>query len=161
MMSHYLEEDASAIEQADYELKRVDHLIYVSLKYTRTVDVIKNIIDRLIATYDNVWDDFLIRAERERKIFEIPKAPGAKCAIIKRLWDEDEKILEFVQFYLHLRQFNQAEYTAHKEFRRHVSMKAIFTNGETHELNIDIITEYYNRTKEFLEFVRTAYFTEE
>ena len=30
------------------ELKRVDHLVYVSLKYTRTVDVIRSIIDRLI-----------------------------------------------------------------------------------------------------------------
>ena len=28
------------------EINRADHLIYVSLKYTRTVDVIKSIIER-------------------------------------------------------------------------------------------------------------------
>ena len=41
-----------ALYDAEKELKRVDHLIYVSLKYTRTVDVFKNIIKRLISTID-------------------------------------------------------------------------------------------------------------
>ncbi len=34
-------------DSALQELKRADHLIYVTLKYTRTVDVIKNTIKRL------------------------------------------------------------------------------------------------------------------
>ena len=38
-----------SFELAVQELKRVDHLFWVSLKYTRTVDVIKNVIDRLIS----------------------------------------------------------------------------------------------------------------
>ena len=38
------------LEEAFEELKRVDHLIYVSLKYTRTTDVLKNVIDRMITT---------------------------------------------------------------------------------------------------------------
>jgi hypothetical protein len=33
------------------ELKRVEHLIYVSLKYTRTVDVILNILNRMTDGY--------------------------------------------------------------------------------------------------------------
>lgn len=158
MVSHYLEEDATAIEQAEYELKRVDHLIYVSLKYTRTVDVIKNIISRLISTYDYVWDDFLQKAHKEKKVYEIPPAPGARCALIKKLWADDEIILDYVAFYQLLRQFNQAEYTAHKEFRRHVSMRAVFANGDVKELNIDIITEYYAKTKQFLEHIRKEYY---
>ena len=39
-------------ESAEEELKRADHLLYVTLKYTRNVDVIKNIIKRLINAYD-------------------------------------------------------------------------------------------------------------
>ena len=31
-------------DNAKQELKRADHLLYVTLKYTRTVDVIKNTI---------------------------------------------------------------------------------------------------------------------
>jgi len=154
----YLNDDASALEQAQYELKRVDHLIYVSLKYTRTVDVIKNIIARLIATYDFVWDEFLLKAEKEKKIYEIPSAPGLKCSIIKKLYSHDVKCLEFVDFYLLLRQLNNAEYTAHKEFRRHVAMRAHFSNGDYKEIDIDIITEYYKKTKEFLDHIKEMHF---
>jgi hypothetical protein len=42
-----------SLSEAFEELKRADHLIYVSLKYTRTVDVIKSIIERLINAYDD------------------------------------------------------------------------------------------------------------
>ena len=37
---------------ADEELKRADHMIYVTLKYTRTADVIHNILKRLINAFD-------------------------------------------------------------------------------------------------------------
>ena len=37
-----------SFDEAIQELKRVDHLFWVSLKYTRTVDVIKHVIERLI-----------------------------------------------------------------------------------------------------------------
>ncbi len=40
------------LETAQDELKRADHLMFVSLKYTRTVDVIKSIITRLKAAID-------------------------------------------------------------------------------------------------------------
>ena len=49
-----------SLDNAKEELKRVDHLIYVSLKYTRTVDVIKSIIERMINAFD-----FSIRAGLE------------------------------------------------------------------------------------------------
>ena len=59
------------LKDAKEELKRVDHLIYVSLKYTRTVDVIRNVIDRLISSFDFVADGLLQKALDEKKIKEI------------------------------------------------------------------------------------------
>ncbi len=32
------------LDNAKNEMKRVDHLLFVSLKYTRTVDVIKSVM---------------------------------------------------------------------------------------------------------------------
>ncbi len=37
-----------SLDLAKEEIKRADHLMYVSLKYTRTVDILKSIIERLI-----------------------------------------------------------------------------------------------------------------
>jgi hypothetical protein len=154
----YISEDATAYEHAQYELRRVDHLIYVSLKYTRTVDVIKNIIARMITTYDFVWDDLLGKAIKAKKLYEIPSAPGLKCSTIKKLYADDERIILGIEFYLLLRQLNNANYTAHKEFRRHVAMRAQFANGEFKEIDIDIITDYYKQSREFLEYIKEKYF---
>ncbi|MFP4117508.1 MAG: hypothetical protein ACLFTR_01145 [Candidatus Woesearchaeota archaeon] len=38
------------------EMKRIDHIIFVTLKYTRTVDVLKSIIARMIAAFDFMLD---------------------------------------------------------------------------------------------------------
>ena len=40
------------LDEAKEEIKRADHLIYISLKYTKTVDVIKITIQRLINAFD-------------------------------------------------------------------------------------------------------------
>ena len=159
-MARYLSDDAEGFESAVYELKRVDHLIYVSLKYTRTVDVLKNIIGRLINTYDFLWTAILVQAERDRKIFEVPVAPAAKCKKIKEIYD-DERIDDEIKFYLLLRQINKSEYTSHQEFRRHVTMRATLPNGDIEEINIDNITEHYKRAKDFLEYFHKTYHVDE
>ena len=153
-MSNYLSEDANGFDKALYELRRVDHLIYVSLKYTRTVDVIKNIIERLIASYDHVWDELLDMAMRNNKIHAIPSAPAMKCAQLRKLYT-DAQILAEIDFYLLLRQLNKAEYTSQQEFRRHVTMHAVLLNGDSVDINIDVITQYYDRTKEFMDYLKT------
>ena len=38
----------SYLEDAKDELKRADHLVFISLKYTRTCDIIRNTIERII-----------------------------------------------------------------------------------------------------------------
>ena len=55
-------------EDAKSELKRVDHLIYVSLKYTRTVDVFKSIIERLINSYGFLIEGILASLKDRKKI---------------------------------------------------------------------------------------------
>jgi hypothetical protein len=47
---------------------RVDHLIFVSLKYSRTVDVIKSVIKRLISTYEIAMKALLENALEGEKL---------------------------------------------------------------------------------------------
>ena len=61
--------------EAREELKRLEHIIYVSLKYTRTVDVILNALHRMISTYDFIVEAFLIKAKEDRLLDEMPKSP--------------------------------------------------------------------------------------
>lgn len=135
------------------ELKRVDHLIYVSLKYTRTVDVIRSIIDRLINASDFLVDQLLFLAKQEKKIKELPKLPGVKCDKVKDVYSEDKKLMSFIDFYLKLRKIVRMEYTRNTEYRRHVYM-GIVMNGEELRINIDLVIEFYDKAKEFFDYVK-------
>ena len=56
------------VAMPEEELKRADHLIYVSLKYTRTCDIMKNAIKRLISAFELAMQDYLEAMRKKKKI---------------------------------------------------------------------------------------------
>ena len=154
-------EDANeTLEDAKEELKRADHLIFVSLKYTRTCDVIKHIIERLINSIDFTFTALLEHLKEDGKVEEVPTAPIPKANLIKKLFPEDEFLPEFADFFMHLRRISKLDFTRAREFRRHVTMTVVL-DGKEIEVNIDIITEYFKRTKEFFAHVQNMIEPEE
>ena len=139
------------LEEAIGELKRADHLIYVSLKYTRTVDVIKNILERLITCFDFTFDYLLEDLKEKKKINEIPAARTKKVDVVKSYFANNKEVQDYVDFYLLLRKINKADFTRRQEFRRHVTMSAILEDDRIVELNIDVIHDYYLKTKAFVD----------
>ena len=139
------------------ELKRADHIIYVSLKYTRTGDVLKNAVERLINALDFCILALANKLINENKISEIPIQPVKKAEIVKEHFSDDEEygeiISDFMDFYLLLRKINNAEFTSEREFRRHVAMIVEVDNKKI-EINIDIITEYYHKIKELVDILK-------
>ena len=133
------------------ELKRVDHLLYVSLKYTRTVDVVISVDNRFINAYDLGMEGLIAKVKKRRKTLEMPKQPRKKCQLVKELYADDEKILKFVEFYLELRHIYQARYTKREEYRRHVTMIAELESGKIVAVGIDKLHEYEKEAKEFIE----------
>ena len=140
------------LEEAVNELKRADHMIFVSLKYTRTVDVIKNIVARLISCFDSVFEYLLEHLKETKKILDIPQARAQKLEVLREFFVEDKVFQDFIAFYLSLRRVNKAEFTRRQEFRRHVTMTAILEDDQSVELNIDIIHDYYMKTKAFVDY---------
>ncbi|MEK6874986.1 MAG: hypothetical protein AABX52_04525 [Nanoarchaeota archaeon] len=139
------------LEDAKEELKRADHLMYVSLKYTRTVDVIKSIVERLINTYDFAMQAMLCLKD----IKNIPKIPRLQVEAIKKEYSshpDNERIKTYLNLYLLLRSIDKASFERSLEFRRHVTMTAHLDDKDI-EVSIDIIEDYFNKAKEFLNFV--------
>ena len=75
--------------EAREELKRLEHIIYVSLKYTRTVDVINNALNRMVSTYDLIIEAFMEKALEEGKLDQIPKSPALKAKKFGDLYPDD------------------------------------------------------------------------
>ena len=144
-------EEGDYLGESSEELKRVDHLIFVSLKYTRTVDVLKNILTRLINSFDCIINGALHDALETKRITEMPPAPIKKCKILKEL--DPGKYDELIDFYLLLRKINRAEYDRINEFRRHVALIAHTEDEGNVEVSIDVVTEYYRKANKILELL--------
>ena len=142
------------VEEAYEELKRVDHLIYVSLKYTRTTDVLKNVIDRMITTCDCMMNALGEHAKQTGKIKSLPSHPLMKCKELKKLYPENKTLMDFLEFYILLKTISKAEYTSINEYRRHVTLIAQLDEGEYH-VHIDKVTEFYKNMKKYMDEIKT------
>lgn len=148
--------DEEHFKNALEELKRADHLLFVSLKYTRTCDIMKHIVERLIASLDFMFLHILHRLKEQGKIHTIPSAPTAKAEFLKKFFKDDERLQDTSNFYLLLKRIDKAKFTRRQEYRRQVTMTAIL-DEEMFEINIDKIEEYFTKTKDFLGYVREVW----
>lgn len=135
-----IDEYENVEENKEEELKRADHLIYVTLKYTRTIDVMKNIIKRFISAIELSVSEALGRL----------KIKPAKVAQLrfKQLESKIPKIKEYYNFYLFLKKIDKTKCTGKEEYRKKVSLIA----GDT-VITVDNLKEYFDKTKEFVKLV--------
>jgi hypothetical protein len=141
-----------SLVEAHEELKRADHLFHVTLKYTRTVDVLKSVIERLINAFNFGMTALLLQAQLNGKIDAVPKIPLVKAEKIKEIYTCDKNICDFQNFFMLLRKINKAKFEKDREYRRHVTMTAKTEEGAA-EITIDIIGDYFRKTKEFISCV--------
>ena len=142
----------SSLNDAKGEIQRADHLLYVTLKYTRTIDVMKSIIVRLTNAYDNAIIFALEKLKSKKKLKEIPLSPVSRAELLRDLKKRDIIILDALNNYFLLRKISHAEYTKREEFRKNVTL-TVMHKEEVIEVNIKTLEEYYNKTKEFIDYI--------
>src|SRR3989338_9999939 len=76
-----------------------DHLLYVSLKYTKTCDVIINLLYRWKIMIELVIDKLFEQAKKAKKVGQIPDAPRAKLIQLKRIYANDPVVSETLKLY--------------------------------------------------------------
>ncbi|MBR9690283.1 hypothetical protein GOV08_01225 [Candidatus Woesearchaeota archaeon] len=141
-----------SLDDAREELKRVDHMIFVSLKYTRTVDVLINILKRMIDAYDFAIEAILRYALENNLVEKMPTNPVAKVEAILNTYD-DEIIRDNMELYQMFKKIVKApEVKRINEYRRHVTLRTEIDRTKV-EIHIDNITEYYNIIKEFVVYI--------
>ena len=153
-MGYYqmLQHDSDARE----ELKRADHLLYVTLKYTKNIDVIKNAIRRLINACDYSILDIMEWMKAKKKVKEIPLMPFVRAMEVRKHFRKLD-LIEFIDFYLLLKKIDRAEYTKKEEFKKNVRLIAMDEDGESWEVNIEKLYEFFERTKDFVSYVEENY----
>ena len=135
------------------ELKRLEHSVYVTLKYTRTVDVIKNAVERLISVFDFIIGAILENAKEKDLLTTLPKSPSLKSSLVTETYPEDKTLLKFITFYAFLRDTLNTRHTKREEYRRHVTLVAHFKN-KTAEMDSDSLNTCEIVAREFFDYAR-------
>ncbi len=146
-----------SLRRAVEELKRQEHLVFVSLKYTRTVDVLKNILERMINSYSFAFNALLLYAKEQKLITDYPENKALRCNMLKEIFPDEKNLHAYIDYYLKLRKIIRAEYKKREEYRRHVTMTVV-VDGETIEVTMDSVREDYEKLRDFIKYIRDFIF---
>jgi len=130
-----------------------DHLLYVSLKYTKTCDVIINLLFRWKKMIDTSIDSILTRAKKKKKISSLPTNPTKKIEVIKKLFKKDENFQEVLEMYEMFRKIEDLRIERIGEFRKNVTLKVLYRGDEVN-INLEKLKEYSEKLEKFISTTR-------
>ncbi|MEK6820703.1 MAG: hypothetical protein AABX71_03250 [Nanoarchaeota archaeon] len=141
------------MEKIIQEKISADHLLYVSLKYTKTTDVILNLIDRWKSMIEAATDRLLEKARKQRKLKAIPDAPKLKIDKIREIYRKNKDVIDAMELYEFLKRVDKAEKTRESEFRKNVALK-VLDKGEWISIDMDKLKEFNEVLERFINVVK-------
>ncbi len=126
-----------------------DHLLYVSLKYTKTCDVIMNLILRWTRMIETAIDRILEVAKKRKKISTISTNPLGKIEQVQKLFKKDSNFLEVIELYKMFRKVRELKTERIGEFRKNVTL-TIFYQGKEVQVNLEKLKEYAEMLEKFI-----------
>ncbi len=137
------------MEEIIKEKISADHLMYVSLKYTKTCDVIINLLSRWKNMIDKGMDFLVEKAKKEKKWKPTPDAPRAKQVQLKKIYADKPEIAETLKLYELFRDIDKLDKVRENEFRKGVNLRVTY-QGETININLDKLKEYAATLEKFI-----------
>ena len=144
------------MEEIIQEKISADHLLYVSLKYTKTCDVILNLILRWRKMIETAIDGILKHAKKKKKIKSVPTSPIIKIETVKKLFKDDKDFLRVIEMYEMFRKIEDLRKERSGEFRKNVTLKVLYQGKEINinleqlKIYADMLEKFISTTKQFL-----------
>jgi hypothetical protein len=135
------------------EKTSADHLLYVSLKYTKTCDVILNLLARWKSLIELSFDAILEEAVGRKKVPNMPESPKQRVEFIKKYFKKLEAIQETVPLYIFFKRVPDLTKRREGEFRKNVNLKVVDAT-KTIEINIEKLGEYADSLDKFVSEVK-------
>lgn len=137
------------MEEIIKEKISADHLLYVSLKYTKTCDVIMNLILRWRKMIETSIDKILKHAKKKKKIPSIPLNPVGKIEAVTKLFKKDKDFLDVIEMYKMFKKIEELRKERIGEFRKNVTLK-VFYKGEEININLEKLKIYAEELEKFI-----------
>src|SRR3989338_3104376 len=137
------------MERIIQEKISADHLLYVSLKYTKTTDIMLNLLERWKSMIDFSIDKLLDKARKQKKLSSVPSIPKIKIDKAKEIFKKNKEIIDAIWLYEFFKRVPKAEKMRENEFRKNVTLK-IFDAGNWVNIDIEKLKEYNVTLEKFI-----------
>ena len=141
------------LEKIIKEKISADHLMYVSMKYTKTCDVMINLIKRWKIMMDYAFEELLKKAKKKKMIKSIPEAPKLKIDAIKKAFENEKEVMDAVKEYEMFKLIDALKNTKAGEFRKGVCLTVIY-KGEEVRVDLDKLKEYTAILETFINYTK-------
>jgi len=141
------------IEDIVKEKTSADHLLYVSLKYTKTCDVILNLLARWKSLIEISFDALLEEGVEAGKVPHAPESPKQRVEFMKIYFKKSEEIQAVVPLYIFFKKVPDLNKTRRGEFRKNVGLKVIEPTKTT-EIDMEKLGEYAEIIERFISKVK-------
>jgi len=138
------------MEEIIQEKISADHLLYVSLKYTKTCDVIMNLLLRWRKMIDTSINEILKYAKELNKISEVSDNIIGRIKQIRIIFKKDKDFLKVMDFFMMLRKLENLKTERIGEFRKNVALKIQFKGKEVN-VNLEQLKIYAEMLEAFIE----------
>ena len=137
-----MEEVYSDVRVLQRDLNTLEHMIYVSCKFTRTTEMLKKVMEQMIFTYENFFsvayqvllDENTINTEMSDRI-----------QILTQLLVERGIVADLSEYFL-LKRLLMSDFECMGEYRRNLSIVA-FLDGEEYLINVPKLLDFFENLK--------------
>jgi len=141
-------------EEIIKEKTSADHLMYVSLKYTKTCDVILNLLARWKSLIEISFDAILERGCEDGSIECMHATPKQRIEFMKKYFAKDEAIQKVVPLYIFFKRVPDLKKVRSGEFRKNVNLRVVVTPTRNVDINMEKLGEYYDIVEAFMKRVK-------
>ncbi|MBS3087688.1 hypothetical protein J4226_03775 [Candidatus Pacearchaeota archaeon] len=137
-------------EEIIKEKTSADHLMYVSLKYTKTCDVILNLLARWKSLIEISFDAILEKGCEDGSIACMHATPKQRIEFINKYFSKDDAIQKVVPLYVFFKRVPELKKVRSGEFRKNVNLKIVVTPTKNVDINMEKLSEYYDVVEAFM-----------
>jgi len=130
-----------------------DHLLYVSLKYTKTSEVIMNLILRWTVMIEHGLEGMLNHAKKKKKIKSIPDSPKPRLDLIRAKFAKEKAVMDTIELYEMFRRIEELKRESEGEFRKNVALKVTY-RGEVVKIDLEMLKEYSLTLERFINYLK-------
>ena len=130
-----------------------DHLLYVSLKYTKTCDVIINLLLRWKIMIELAMEKLIERAKKAKKWKLVSDAPKAHLVQLKKIYINEPIVFKALELYEMFRDIEKLDKVRENEFRKGVNLRVNY-NGKDVNINLEALKEYSQILEKFISYLK-------